>query len=166
MAIIFDVINNVIEVESPATEVTIQNLINAIREFEDDPEGIVVSSIANASGKQSLGPGKSVGITLELINDWRVEFEARESQTFCYVRGGNLVATNQYNNNPIKPSTNVNVVLELSTSVALIVGEGGDTSAIAEAVWNEKISSHTIPGTFGEKIDKKLLSVVRFLGLK
>lgn len=127
--VLFSHADKVILIEKPVAEVTIQQLINQIREFEASEIGMVVASLANGAGKQSLGGGKAVGITLELINDWRVQFENRIIQTFCYIRGGNLVAKNSFGDNPIKPSVNVNVVLELSTSASLIEGSGSPWNA-------------------------------------
>lgn len=120
MAIVFDTANKVIGVGSPATEVTVQNLINAIRDFEDSPEGMTMASIAKAAGKEDLGGGVSVGITLELINDWRIQFEERTDWINCYIKGGNLVATNSYDNDPIKPSAYVSVVISQSSSAVSI----------------------------------------------
>ena len=65
MAILFDDVNRIITIEAPQTEVTCQELLNACREFEDDWNGIDDAQIAEASGKQNLGGGKQVGITLE-----------------------------------------------------------------------------------------------------
>jgi hypothetical protein len=122
MAIVFDKINKIITIEAPDTEVTIQELINAIRDYEDELENLEVESIAKASGKEDLGGGIKVGITLELINNWRVKFEDRESGDVisCKVSGGNLVATNDYNNNPICPSTNTQVTITQSSSATIV----------------------------------------------
>jgi hypothetical protein len=78
--------------------------------------------IANAYGKQSLGGDTYVGITLEIINDWRIQFEPRLSAptVTCYIRGGNLVAINSYENNPIKPADYVTVVIAQSTAPSII----------------------------------------------
>lgn len=38
--------------------------------------------------------------------------------------------------------------------------------AVAHAVWDEPIAEHTIPGSFAEFINKKLLTVAKFIGLK
>jgi len=127
MAITFDKSLNVIEVT--ATTVTIQELINAIRDWEDSAEGITVKSVANAFGKQGLTETTAVGITLELINNWRIQFGAQSEWTTCYIEGGNLVATNDYGNDPIKPSPFVNTIIAQSISASLIAGSG--------SVWSE-----------------------------
>ena len=112
----------VIQIDSPQTSVTIQDLVNQIREYEDDLDNLDYGQICNAFGKQSLGGGSYVGITLELINDWRIQFEARAGPdtVLWSVTGGNLVATNTYSNNPIKPSAFTQVVISQSSSPTII----------------------------------------------
>lgn len=112
----------VIQIDSPQIAVTIQDLINQIREYEDDLANLDYPKIANATGKQSLGGGASVGITLELVNNWRIQFEARAGPetVLCSVTGGNLVATNDYSNNPIKASAFTQVVISQSSSPTII----------------------------------------------
>jgi hypothetical protein len=112
----------VIQIDSPGINITIQELLNEIRDYEDELVNLDYGSLANAFGKQSLGGGSQVGITLELINDWRVQFEARPGpETIaCSVTGGNLVALNQYGNNPIKPSAFTQVTISQSSSPTII----------------------------------------------
>ncbi|HLD96691.1 MAG TPA: right-handed parallel beta-helix repeat-containing protein [Patescibacteria group bacterium] len=135
MALVFDKASKVITVEKPQRELTIQDLHDEIRLFEEKNQNLEVAQIVNASGKQDLGGGIQVGITLELINDWRLAFEARTDQevedegfppvaeggaVLCFVRGGNLVATNIYNNNPIFSTQNTQVTIAQSSSATII----------------------------------------------
>lgn len=114
--------DRVIQVDSPQTVVTIQDLINQIRLYEEQPINLDYGTIANAYGKQPLGGGSYIGITLELINDWRLAFEARPGPgtILCTVSGGNIVAINQYSNNPIKPTAFTQVVIAQSSSPTII----------------------------------------------
>ncbi|MGB9694048.1 MAG: right-handed parallel beta-helix repeat-containing protein, partial [Fervidobacterium sp.] len=114
--------DKVIQVDAPQVEVTIQDLINQIRDYEDEPDNMDIEKIADAYGKQPLGTNEFIGITLVLVNNWRIAFEARpgpETVT-CYVRGGNLVAENIYDNNPIKPTAFTQVVIAQSSSPTII----------------------------------------------
>lgn len=122
MAITFDKINKLIVITTD-TEVTIQDLIDNIRDYED--ENLEIASIANAYGKQDLGGGAKVGITLELINNWRIKFEDRDPPDYivCIIKGGNLVAINDYDNNPICSSAYTQIILAQSTSPTLIEEE-------------------------------------------
>ena len=65
----------------------------SIRDYEDNGQNMEVAQIANATGKQALGGGVLVGITLELINDWRIAFSGWTGPTTqsVSVGGGNLV---------------------------------------------------------------------------
>ena len=127
MALVFNKINRAIIIEAPQTEVTIQELINAIRDWEDEFEAMDISSLANAYGKQDLGGGVTVGITLELINNWRIQFEDRDGPDYiaCVIKGGNLLAINDYGNNPIKPSAYTQITIAQSSSATLSSGSQG-----------------------------------------
>ena len=122
MAITFDKINRLIIVGIPDTEVTIQQLINAIRGYEEQLPNMEIASIAFASGKDDLGGGLLVGITLRLLN-WKLKFQDRGGPDYilCNVSGGNLAAVNAYNVsvNPIEPSAYVTVTKTSSTSAAI-----------------------------------------------
>jgi hypothetical protein len=111
-------IDRVIQVDSPQTEVTIQDLVNQIRDQEDELDYMDYDKICDAFGKQDLGGGVSVGITLVLLNNWRIQFEARTGPSYeaVTVSGGNLVAENDYNNNPIKASDFTQVTISQSSS--------------------------------------------------
>ena len=112
----------VIQVDDPQTALTIQDVHDQIRNYEAELINLDLATIANAYGKQPLGGGAYVGITLELINDWRIAFEARPGPDtiLCMISGGNLVAINQYNNNPIKPTAYTQVVIAQATSPSII----------------------------------------------
>jgi hypothetical protein len=53
-----------------------------------------------------------------------------------------------------------------ATTQGLVSGlNDPSTTQIADAVWDEPISGHTTSGTFGEWVQKKLLTVSKFIGL-
>ena len=74
MAITFVKNDRNILITSPQSSLVIQDLINAIRLQEDDLDFMDIGKIANATGKQDLGGGTLVAITLELVNDWQIKF--------------------------------------------------------------------------------------------
>jgi len=58
-----------------------------------------------------------------------------------------------------------------TNSAGLIVNAGqslgqGDIDSIADAVWDESAGDHQTSGSFGHWVQKKLLTVSGFLGLK
>jgi len=77
-------------------------------------------SLANCTGKQALGGGKFVGLTLELLDDWRISFGDKGAQTFCVITGGNLVPSYLGTDPPLYSDTNVYGIIELDTSAALL----------------------------------------------
>lgn len=66
----------VIMVDDPQTDITIQELVDAVREWEDSEEGQFYEYLIDAAGKESLGSGRYVGVTATL-NNAKVCFEAR-----------------------------------------------------------------------------------------
>ena len=172
MAIIFKKAEKTIFITSPQTVVTIQELINEIRDYEDNLDFTDYKSIANATGKQDLGGNVLVGITLELLDGWRIQFESRWENEFndgygygyyngyeyddwnnyfnavetisCGVTGGNLVAKNEYDNNPIKPSPFTQVSVTSSSSATL-----SEMEAIQYSSYGGGISLDVINGTEG-----------------
>jgi len=65
----------IIEISEDITEITVQELVDQIRDWEDDA-GLSYDKLLDAEGKASLGGGKAVGITMILQNA-RVMFAAR-----------------------------------------------------------------------------------------
>jgi hypothetical protein len=116
----FDPINRIITVLAPDTDITIQELINAIRDWEENH--LEWGQVAEASGKEPLGGNVYVAITLKLLG-WKLKFEERATPTLCVVRGGNLLAVDDLGNyvNPIEQSENVTVIIAQSTSATLVV---------------------------------------------
>jgi hypothetical protein len=120
ITLVFYPLDKIIEVKAPATEISVQQLINAIRDWEDDH--LEWGQVAEATGKDDLGGGLYTAITLKLINDWRLKFEDRTEFTTCRVYGGNLLAVDEAGNYvyPIAPANNVTVTLAQSTAASLI----------------------------------------------
>lgn len=112
----------IIQVDAPQTSLDVQDLVNQIRLYEENLLNLDYGTIVNAYGKQPLGGGAYIGITMELINDWRIAFEARSGPdtVICTVSGGNVVAVNQYGNNPIYPTAFTQITISQSSSPTLI----------------------------------------------
>ena len=167
MAIQFNKSDKLIVVTSGQITVTIQELIDEVRDVEDNVVNMELDQIANATGKQDLGGGTAVGITFELINNWRIAFSGWQGpdEKPVFVTGGNLVATNDFNNNPIaasgSPNTYVTVQQSTSPSIA-----GVTAAEIAAAVWDANTTTYTSGTTFGEKVGQKLLTFIKFMGAK
>ena len=78
----------VAEVQAPSTEIIMQDLVDTLRKEEDSFEGMVFKKLINASGKEDLGGGVSVGITVAMQN-LLLAFQGRTTPA----QTGNVTAT-------------------------------------------------------------------------
>ena len=90
MSTVIDYTNWNVHITSPQTAVIVQDLLNDIRTFEADQTGIAHPVIIEASGKAQLSAGVQVGITMQLINPWQLEFYAGDYR--ATIEGGNVIA--------------------------------------------------------------------------
>jgi hypothetical protein len=164
VGLLFDKINKVMTVEDTDDEITIQNLLNAIRQWEDELSSMDIGSVASAVGKEPLGDGVLVGITLTLLNNWRLAFEARGGSSYiqCKVSGGNLVGTHP--DGVIYPTAFTQVVMAASSSATLLTE--------SSTVWEAFTVDHTTSGTYGKLVsdiksgtDDIEIYMIRALGL-
>lgn len=58
----------VFEVQAPATEFIMQDVVDTARKLEDSFSGMAFEKLINASGKEDLGGGVKVGITVAMQN--------------------------------------------------------------------------------------------------
>jgi hypothetical protein len=70
----------IVKVLSSTSSISMQDLVNYVRDWEDDPWNMTYEKIISATGKQSLGSGISVGITAQLENA-KLMFESRTTST-------------------------------------------------------------------------------------
>jgi len=119
----------VIEIQSPLTEISIQDLSDQIKDIEDEPAHLSYPILIKTFGKQSLGGGVQVGITAELQNA-KISFQARPGPTeeLCTVSGGNLVAldANGVPMNPVHPTAYTQVVISQSSSATIATPPSDD----------------------------------------
>jgi len=144
MSLSFDKVAKVMTVLAPDTEITIQNLLNDIREYEDELDSMDIPKIVSCAGKEPLGGGVVVGLTLTLLDDWQLAFEARSGPTYiqCTVSGGNIVATNV--NGSIYPTAFTQVLITASSSATQ-----SDLEAIQYSSYGGGVSVDVVNGTAG-----------------
>ena len=140
MALLYDKIAKVITIPAPTTEITIQTLLNEIRTFEASQPTLDIDQIASAAGKEPLGGGVSVGVTLTLLNNWRIAFEARSGPTWiqCRVNGGNLVGF--AGADVIYPTAFVQVLITASSSATTSELEAIQYASYQESVWIDVVN--------------------------
>ncbi|MCK4620734.1 MAG: hypothetical protein KAT62_00825 [Desulfuromonadales bacterium] len=125
MAIEFDHDNKLINITSPQDTLSCQDLINAIRTEEASERGINYPQIATASGKESLGEGVYVGMTVNLISPWQVKFW--EGNYIAKISGGNLVGG--ILGDPVAYSAGVQILLVQSAASTVVVTSDGLNAA-------------------------------------
>jgi hypothetical protein len=112
----------VITVLDPASEITVQDLLDTCREAEDDLPNLVYGQIISAAGKENLGGGTRVGITVTLLNAV-LAFQERPGPNYvqCQVSGGNIVAIDDNGDDisPIQPTAFTQVRVTASSSATI-----------------------------------------------
>lgn len=83
------------EIAAPATEIVMQDIVHTLRKHEDSFTGMSWQKLINASGKEDLGGGVKVGITVALQN-LKLAFEART--TAAHVGNVTSILDPPYNN--------------------------------------------------------------------
>jgi len=150
-------LDKIVYVELPYTSITIQELYDECVEWLALPQNLDIENFIKGEGKASLGEGEYTGVTLSLIDDWRVQFADRGGPNWvnCYVAGGNLVAVNSgegFLNDPIAPAAYVNVQIRQSQSPTLIETEGGGGGGEADWTVNEQKQIRQALGVDGDKV--------------
>jgi len=88
-----ELIPRIIEVLAPTTDVTVQEIVNAVRNWEDD--NLSYDPLISAAGKEALGGGVTVGITATLQNA-RLMFTSRTTPLEV---GGTCTANDPFRQN-------------------------------------------------------------------
>lgn len=125
VAITFSIPDTEIVMTSGQTEVSCQELIDAIREFEDEFVMMGFDYIADAGGKLPIdvAGGVYTEIVLSIRYPWTIRF-ADEDIAHCVVRGGTLLAFDQVGD-PRPVSTNFGLTINQSISGTLVTTGGG-----------------------------------------
>jgi len=143
----FDRINKIVTVLAPDTQVSVQELYDACRDYEDEPRNLDLDKIVDGAGKQELGGGVKVGITITLLG-WKVTFEGRAGPdwTLCEISGGNLVGYDSQTAQfyvPIEPSSYTTIVRTSSSSATLQELEALQYSSFNGGVWIDAINGQS-----------------------
>lgn len=138
MALTFDHAAKLIGVpQADAQPLTIQALVNAIRDEEASERGIANDQILDATGKADLGGGVLTGITAALRSSWKLTFAAGAYQ--AAVDGGNLAD----GINRIYNTGSPQVLLRASAAATIVtVGSGittQDKQDIIDGVWSKTL---------------------------
>ena len=142
----FDLSPRIITVAAPSTALSIQDLVDTLRGIEGALDSMSYFHLTDAAGKNDLGGGSFVGITISL-RDAEVAFEARLGPAFelCTVSGGNLTAVGTDGItpiDPIHPTAYTTVVITQSSSPTIINADNAalwtapiENGKTAEEMW-------------------------------
>ena len=141
-----------ITIAAPDTEITVQEIVNWCREWEQTPDGMAFPYLIDAAGKDVLGGGKFVGITAT-FKDVQIEFAARAGPSYveCKITDGNLVAVDDVGSDisPLNPTAYVYAIIERATSAAIIeTGTSGLTPTESTQLNNINNQLDTIEGSY------------------
>jgi hypothetical protein len=150
----FNFTTSLIDVDIGVTDVDCIDLYTAIKLAQASEEGIIYDRIGQGSGLNTLGAGVQVGLTVELLGSWQLQFPA--GSYIARVAGGNLIGGP--GDDPIAYSAGVQTLLIQSAASTVV-------TSVADNPWSALLSSNNSSGTFGERV-QKLLTVAKFLGLK
>jgi hypothetical protein len=133
VAITFSIPDTEIIMTSGQTEVSCQELINAIRDFEDEFRMMGLDYIADAGGKLPIdvAGGVFTEIVLSIRYPWTIRFEDEDTE-HCAVRGGTLLAFDQVGD-PRPVSTNFGLTINQSVSGTLVSGGSGSTLVVKQS---------------------------------
>jgi len=143
-------------VNSTASITDIVAFKDIVRDLEDNDDGMLYPPVITYK-RLDLGGGAYFH-AVDFINGYQLKFPNPGNYTVV----GNIGAT-------IVPVAGVFVDRTKSAAFATVSGTGGSgptADEVATAVWDKMIASHTTAGSFGEFIQKRLLSVAKFIGLK
>lgn len=114
----FDKTNKYIQLGVNDTSTNIQELVNAIRDYEDELDRLDIKKLMDATGKDDIGGGNKTGVTLKLLNSWKLRADTTfTTATIVRVSGGNLVTDD--GTSPFVSVTNVSYDRALSTAPGL-----------------------------------------------
>jgi len=144
MAINVNYYDEVIYITSPTTNVTIQELLNALRLAEDTPEGLafggliktVTDGFVDAEGAADVGGGYLNPITMTLDDSWYIEFW--DGVNLGTVAGGNVAGGKD--GRPIRcevgsADTALALGAERGIQVASVEMSQSNIDDIADGVW-------------------------------
>lgn len=149
----FDFLEELISVDSGATDVDCADLNAAIKAAQASEEGIQYPPVAEGSGLIDLGPGVAVGLTVKLLRGWQLAFAP--GNYVARVAGGNLVGGPS--GDPIAYSAGVQTLL-IQSAASTVVTEGGSVPTagqVAAAVWAQLIEG----GLSAAELQRILLAV-------
>jgi hypothetical protein len=157
MAISLAPFSEIIHITTPTDTTTIQELVNTIREWEAELHNLSYDKVIDAEGKSDVGSSVFTAITMKLSSAWQIQFWS--GVTFGTVEGGNLVGG--VGDKPIKATGGPDTILVINQVGGTIAVTGSgvtdqDKLDIADAVWDEDITTHAVLDSTADYVTKIL----------
>jgi hypothetical protein len=151
MAITFDGVNKLAILSSGTTELSVPELWSRWVDWLVTSDNSKYPLMLSQIGGDQIGPGKFLGLTFFLENDWKIRpYEGDHTLTIT----GNLFSRD--GSSAIAPTIgDYQVVVNLSTSnlVDTIATGGATASEVADEVWNRLAVNNDQIGSFGQLIN-------------
>lgn len=119
-----------IAIDSGVTDIDCIQLYTATKLAQASQEGIIYGRIAKGSGLSTLGPAVQVGLTVELLGSWQLQFPI--GNYVARVAGGNLIGGP--GGDPIAYSAGVQTLLIQSAASTIVTSGGGSTIVMLPSV--------------------------------
>jgi hypothetical protein len=150
----FNFTTSLIDVDIGVTDVDCINLYTAVKLAQASEEGIIYDRIGKGSGLDTLGAGVQVGLTVELLGAWQLQFPT--GNYVARVAGGNLIGGPS--DDPIAYSAGVQTLLIQSAASTVVTAGGSIPTAnqIADTVLKRSTASVEASGV-GEAVSLRSL---------
>ena len=129
----------IIEVLSPITDVTVQEIVNAVRDWEDD--NLSFKSLIGAAGKESLGGGVTVGITATLQNA-QLMFTGRTTA----LESGGTCTSDDVKGKVLKATGGLFITNNIYPGCTVFNYTTGGMSAVSEVISETELKSFQLSG--------------------
>ena len=130
---------------SPEIRTLDLNLLKAwLKDWEDDEQGVAHPKTHDHDTERTLS-GLVYARKIIILAPYTVEFEDGQYTVNCIGANHNLA--------DVKVPNQVSIVV--NNAAGLIIGEGADPADVANAVWEDLIADHTVPGTYGAEMATK-----------
>jgi len=157
MPIVFDGANRYILITSPTAYVTALDIYSAAMDWCEEQSYMDDTVPMAAVGKFPLGGGASSDSIFLLVNGWKLK---PWSGTYTLTVVGTLITDDESPRTVLPESGNVTIVFQVSSQGIVVAGSGAGSG------WDDQVASHVLPGSFGEFVSRKLLTVGKYLGFK
>lgn len=117
----FDFVTSKIYVDVSSTDVDCSILYSAIKQAQASEEGILYERVGKGSGLNILGSGVQVGLTVEILGDWQLQFPS--GNYVARIAGGNFIGGPD--GDPVAYTAGVQTLLiQSAASTVVVVGSG------------------------------------------